>query len=229
MNIIDNIWYNKNYKVAKRFLTIISERQKEARTKDSYQTIITDYANRCFETALKRLLEEGNAFYLDYYYKTFTNIDDTGYLSRETGEYLEQFMKNGMQLRMVKFNDLPKSEEELSTSSSVVTALETGVTTDAITELRNFPRLCDGVQMATQLKASWTPEQSAILLALPDKYIEGDSVPRRFLDKIYDITENNRLTIKPEYILGMAITQDGKCTFYDKKILESKTEYTRTK
>ena len=229
MNIIEDIWNSKNYEVAKEFLTKISKRQKEARTKDSYQTILTDYANRCFETALKRLLEEGNAFYLDYYYKTFTNIDDTGYLSRETGEYLEQFMKNGMQLRMVKFNDLPKSEEELSTSSSVVTALETGITTDAITELRNFPRLCDGVQIATQLKASWTPEQSVILLALPDKYIEGDSVSRRFLDKIYDITGNNRLTIKPEYILGIAITQDGKCTFYDKKSLESKTEYTRTK
>ena len=54
MNIIEDIWNNKNYKVAKKFLTKISERQKEAHTKGSYQTILRDYANRCFEKALKR-------------------------------------------------------------------------------------------------------------------------------------------------------------------------------
>ena len=73
MNIIEDIWNNKNYKVAKKFLTEISERQKEASTKDSYQTILTDYANRCFETALKRLLEEGY-YVVMHYCKNNNNI-----------------------------------------------------------------------------------------------------------------------------------------------------------
>lgn len=202
---IKDMWTNDNYQKGKDLLGKIRHQQQVAKQSDAYQTILTDYALNGFATAYKRLMDEGNLFYLSYYYNLFTSIDETGYLPKDAGEYLEQFMKNGYQLRMYKVD----SDEELEE------VLSTGVPTDRYQQLSPLNRLFTGVDMAIQLKADWASEQTAVLFALPNDKIRGNSVNRRDIEEFYDVNSNG-LVISPGFILGVAHAKNGHCTFYDK-------------
>lgn len=211
---IRDLWTNANYKEGKELLAKIRHQQQEATKSKAYQTILTDYALDSFITAYERLINDGNSFYLAYYYDLFTNIDKLGYLSKEAGEYLEQFTKNGSQLRMYKVNSEKELEEVLST----------GIPTNKYEQLSPLTRLFSGVEMAIQLKADWAPEQTAILFTFPNDKVRGNSVSSRYLEEIYDVNENG-LVIRPSFILGVAKTKNGQCTFYDKSDYEKESTH----
>ena len=173
----------------------------------------------------------------EYFYSLFLNWNNESQLSRNAGELINRLMQDKTKTIAIHRTYLGEIETRNDTPTTFLL--------DSIMEngLLNNGQLSQGASVGLpsltltttpisklgdliNIVASYKGNNGTILLSFPRELVDEDlSFKNNSENTIYDI-DTNSYTVKPEYILGVIIKQNGKLDeFYTREqLLNSKTK-----
>ena len=183
---------------------------------------------------MKKLIDEDTPKELmeSFYFNWFNKLDNSEtILPLDLGLFLEEnvydennFLGMHKSYAVVKQNvyedeilNSIMSQGLVNHGSSMQGAIIQGV----VSPNKTVTNINDPISASVGLLSNYRDAKGTILLSLPKKYInkQFDFVDPKYKDEIYDYDENGTCYIKPKYILGYVVSENGILTYYSRENL----------
>ena len=229
---MDRIFANrKRYEEMKPLLRQIEEETTQAKTAPDYKIMATEYARKCLDQGIQKYFEDHDMFTLKYFMDLFHSWDESGYIPKNVGKYLEALMKDDrfvVGIHRTSVVESPSILQDIFSDGLTMTGdLSSGVDErgQIIHPSKHILPIRDEMDIVVNLKTDYRSAVGGIIVAIPKEYVdENMRLQKGQAESIYNITEEGYCKLKPEYLLGYVVQENKECTFYSKNQIQNKAK-----